>query len=288
MASDAKGKYSTTIFSEEAVKVVQEHDTSKPLFLYLAYQAVHAPADCPSSYVDKYAHLIADKKRRVFAGMLSAMDEGIGNVTAALKAKGMLENTLIVFTADNGGPTTTGDGVGSRNWPLRGGKHSIWEGGVRATSFVSGPPLKIKAPYKFEHLMHAVDWFPTLSHVGGYNTSGTLPLDGVSQWEALLTGNSAPHARDMVVLGNSTDDCTWGTAKGRVHCGFGIRSGDWKLLKGYGGAPDTWCNSSASGPICDNHIGAGGDAIAEPISSCPKGFCLYNVRRCVGGLMGGG
>ena len=55
------------------------------------------------------------------------MDEGVGNVTAALTGKNMMDNSIILFTADNGGPTTTGDAVGSRNFPLRGGKHSIWE-----------------------------------------------------------------------------------------------------------------------------------------------------------------
>jgi arylsulfatase B len=116
-----QGAYSTTIFAEEAVRVVTAHEPSKqPLFLYLAFQGVHAPAQVPQSYADAYASTITDHKRRTFAGMLSAVDEGIGNVTAALQAKGMLDDTLIVFTTDNGGPTTTGDGVGARNWPLRG------------------------------------------------------------------------------------------------------------------------------------------------------------------------
>ena len=80
----------------------------------------------------------------------------------------MLDNTLIIFTADNGGPTTTGDGAGARNWPLRGGKHSIWEGGVRATAFISGPASLIKTPgTTFEGLMHGADWLPTLSEVAG-------------------------------------------------------------------------------------------------------------------------
>ena len=122
MASDAEGGYSTTLFTSEAVKVVEEHDTTKPLFLYLAYQAVHSPAEVPQSYMDAYNSSIADPKRRKFAGMLSCMDEGLGNVTRALQRRGMTQDTLIVFTADNGGPTTTGDGVGARNWPLRGGK----------------------------------------------------------------------------------------------------------------------------------------------------------------------
>ena len=97
----AQGTYSTTLFSEEAVRVVGAHDESEPLFLYLAYQGVHSPAEVPQSYIDPYASSIADPKRRKFAGMLSAVDEGIKNVTDALEAKGMLDDTFIVFTSDN-------------------------------------------------------------------------------------------------------------------------------------------------------------------------------------------
>ena len=96
MNFDDQGKYSTTVFTREAVRVVSEHDTSQPLFLYLAYQGVHAPAQVPDRYAD---NKIKDPKRRTFAGMLSAVDEGIGNVTGALQARGMLEKTLVRCTA---------------------------------------------------------------------------------------------------------------------------------------------------------------------------------------------
>jgi arylsulfatase B/arylsulfatase I/J len=95
---DAIGKYSTTLFSERAIEVVNAHDPETPLFLYLAYQAVHAPSEVPESYKDAYNGIIQDGHRRTFAGMLSCADEGIGNVTRALDAKGMLEHTLLVFT----------------------------------------------------------------------------------------------------------------------------------------------------------------------------------------------
>ena len=75
--------------------------------------------------------------RRVFAGMVSAVDEGVGNVSRALKAKGMFEDTLFIVTTDNGGPTTECSTTGQSNWPYRGSKCSIWEGGTRGTGFVS-------------------------------------------------------------------------------------------------------------------------------------------------------
>lgn len=181
--------------------------------------------------------------------MLSAVDEGIKNVTDALEAKGLLNNTLIIFTSDNGGPTTTGDGVGSRNWPLRGGKHSVWEGGTRVTGFINGPMLK-KNNYTLEHMMHGADWFPTICEAVGIDTNGTLPLDGVSQWKAINEGNDAPYARSNFVYGNSTNDCSWKEEENAIPCGFAIRNDHYKLTLGYGGGPDTWCNKSSHGNEC--------------------------------------
>lgn len=93
---DAIGQYSTLLFTSRAVEIVKEHDVASPLFLYLAYQAVHAPREAPDSYVDAYNGVIQDQDRKVFAGMLTCMDEGIGNLTAALDARGMLSNTFVL------------------------------------------------------------------------------------------------------------------------------------------------------------------------------------------------
>merc|ERR1712023_132387 len=101
--------------------------------------------------------------------MVSAMDEGIGNVTSALQAKGMLDNSVIVFSTDNGGPvpdTPGGDYAGASNYPLRGGKHSIWEGGTRGTGvFWAGKATGLIGSDRrgtvAKPLMHAVDWMPT-------------------------------------------------------------------------------------------------------------------------------
>ena len=145
-----------------------------------------AAPEVPGYYIPIYGAHIKDKKRANFAGMLGAMDQGVGNVTAALTERGMMENIIIVFTADNGGPTTTGDAVGSRNWPLKGGKHSIWEGGTRATACVWSPSHLGTNPGKgpggryllYDNLMHASDWLPTLVLAAGGSTTGSLPLDG--------------------------------------------------------------------------------------------------------------
>ena len=96
--------------------------------------------------------------------MLSCLDEGVGNVTRALTSKGMAEDLVLFVTADNGSPTPSCGGYqGGQNYPLRGGKCSCWEGGLRATAFVHSALLPAAARgTRFEALMHAVDVLPTL------------------------------------------------------------------------------------------------------------------------------
>ena len=121
--------------------MVDAHDLSTKLFLYLAFQGVHSPAQVPHRYEDAYIGTIADAKRRRYAGMLSCVDEGVGNVTAALQARGMLDTTLVVFTADNGGPTTTGDNVTGRGVK----PHSGVPPGYRCCPLVCNFPCTLRA-----------------------------------------------------------------------------------------------------------------------------------------------
>lgn len=102
-----KGTYSTHLYADTAVRIIEAHAASAnpaPIFLYLAFQAVHSPDQVPQSYIDPYNATIQDLKRRTFAGMLSCLDEAVGNVTAALDAAGMTDNSLIIFVSDNGEP----------------------------------------------------------------------------------------------------------------------------------------------------------------------------------------
>lgn len=123
------GTYSAFLFSDEAQTVIKSNRASpdkQPLFIYLAYQSVHAPAQAPQSYIDMFsASLPGDeyKQRRTFAGMVHCMDEGLGNVTKLLRAEGMWtseEPTIIVFTDENGAPTDACAQIGGSNLPHRG------------------------------------------------------------------------------------------------------------------------------------------------------------------------
>ncbi|KAF6037038.1 hypothetical protein EB796_004655 [Bugula neritina] len=178
------GQYSAHVFTQRAQSIIQSHNKSKPLFLYLPFQNVHDPLEVPSFYENKFAN-IKSKNRRIFAGMAAAMDEGIGNITDTLKSSGLWNNTLIVFTNDNGAYIQLG---GGNNAPLRGGKYTYFEGGVKGVGIVSGPV--IKTPGVVNHqLMHVSDWFSTLTHLAGGSPYGT---DGFDMWKSITQNVESP------------------------------------------------------------------------------------------------
>jgi arylsulfatase B len=150
--------YYTDLIGNKAVKVIENHDTSKPLFLYVASLASHAPNQAPPKYTDLYKD-IKDEKRRTYAAMITAMDMQIGRILASLEKKKMRDNTIILFATDNGGSTSALFGTGARspeereasggvelhvkppasNAPFRAGKGSLYEGGVRVVAFANWP-----------------------------------------------------------------------------------------------------------------------------------------------------
>lgn len=132
------------------MSVISEHDPSSThsLFLYVSFQGVHSPAEVPQRYQDMNSGIDYDV-RRVFAGMVSAVDEGIGNVTKALTVSGLLDHSIVVVTSDNGGPidrTVSNDAIGSSNFPYRGGAFIYFfppslPSSFRQTNFVFLRPL---------------------------------------------------------------------------------------------------------------------------------------------------
>src|SRR5205823_1700777 len=112
--------YTTTLLGNEAVQLIEKHAQKKPLFLYMAFNAPHTPLQALPEHLKQYEH-IKDQKRQSYSAMVHAVDEQIGRIIAALEKAGMLENTIIVFASDNGGPL----GLGATNGTLRGGKGSL-------------------------------------------------------------------------------------------------------------------------------------------------------------------
>ncbi len=201
--------YSTHLVAREASRLIAGHDVSKPLFLYVPFNAVHAPLQVPVSYTEPYAQMKGN--RRTYAGMVAAMDEAIGQIIAALEQKGLRDNTLIFFCSDNGGPNP---GVVTSNGPLRAGKGTVYEGGVRVPA-VAVWAGRIKPGSVVEAPLHMVDWYPTLLKLAGVSQTQPLPLDGRDAWPAITQGAPSPHED---ILNNITGS------------GGAVRAGDWKIV----------------------------------------------------------
>ncbi|XP_049543206.1 arylsulfatase B-like [Anopheles darlingi] len=233
VAYDLHGQYTTHVLGEEGVRIIGRHNTSQPLFLYVAYGAVHSanPYDflpAPDETVDELADIV-NYKRRKFAAMMVELDRTVGSLVQALHTRQMLENTIIVFSTDNGGPAEGFNYNAASNWPLRGVKNTLWEGGVRGAAFIWSPLLK-KRHAVSQQTMQVCDWLPTLYEAAGGNLSA-LPedLDGISVWKELNTGE--PTAR-IEILHNIDD--IWQSAA--------LTVGSWKIVKGthYNGTWDGW------------------------------------------------
>ena len=239
--TNKKGTYSTFLFTEAVEKIIARHDSDKgPFFIYTAYQSVHAPLEAPQSYIDDPAcQSISYRKRRIFCGMLRAADEGIANITMKLEEKNLLNDTIIIFTADNGGQTA----AGSSNWPLRGNKATVFEGGVRGTGFVWGSKLP-KLNYDNYQLIHVSDWLPTIVEgIAGLELDKSKwKLDGYNAWPA-ITMNSQTPRKELLVNLDPPNTGFMGQAA--------MRLGDWKLIIGLpncslapakegDGCPDGW------------------------------------------------
>ncbi|XP_053390526.1 arylsulfatase J-like [Mercenaria mercenaria] len=174
------GSYSTHLFASKAKDIIWGHNYEKPMFIYLSFQAVHAPLQVPENYMKQYAN-ITDIKRRQFAGMVTCMDDAIGSIVDALKKRELWKDTLLIFSTDNG----ANPNAGGSNWPLKGAKGSYWEGGIRAVGFVYSLLLKMKNGYVSKSLMHVTDWFPTLLNLAKGDLNGTKMLDGYNQWKTI-------------------------------------------------------------------------------------------------------
>ncbi|HVJ67599.1 MAG TPA: arylsulfatase, partial [Caulifigura sp.] len=201
--------YSTVLVGDEAVKRIKERNKSKPLFLYVPFNAVHTPLQALESDLAKYAH-IKEKKRQTYCAMMSCLDDQVGKIVKALDDEKIRENTLILFSSDNGGPL----GSGATNGDLRAGKGTLYEGGVRVCAMANWPG-KIKAGTVVNEPLHIVDIFPTLLTLAGAKLEQKLPLDGFDAWATISSGAKTPHKE---ILHNTTP--TSGA----------IRMGDWKLV----------------------------------------------------------
>jgi arylsulfatase A-like enzyme len=166
--------YLTDAFTREGVDFINRH-AAEPFFLYLAYNAVHKPYHIPPDiYMQRVAY-ITDPDRQAYAAMAVALDDGVGQVLATLEANNLLENTLIFFLSDNGAPSEAPtDGVNSNNYPLRGYKSNVLEGGIRIPFAVQWTGQLPKGVIDND-VVSSLDIVTTVSAVAGVS----LPLDRV-------------------------------------------------------------------------------------------------------------
>ncbi|XP_018021604.1 arylsulfatase B [Hyalella azteca] len=190
-SSEAVGKYSTFEFVKKIKSLLRSRDPKDPLFLYAAFQNPHGPLQVPRRFLELYPHE-ANPKRRIILGMVSALDHAVGSVVAALEETGHFQNSIIVFSSDNG---ASWNKMGL-NWPLRGSKGSLFEGGTRVPAVVSSLRLAQRGVV-YTGLFHATDWYPTLLRAAGAPASASEGLDGVDQWEA-LNGRAPPPRQQMI------------------------------------------------------------------------------------------
>lgn len=217
-------EYLTDAFSREAVRIINESPArNKPFFIYLAYNAPHAPVQAKADDIALFAS-IPDVNRRKYAAMVYALDRGVGNVVTALKATNQFENTLIVFLSDNGGPT---DENYSSNYPLKNKKGDVDEGGIRVPMFFHWPNV-IPAGQKTGIPISSVDLYPTFTAIA----NATLPTNKILDGRNVLA--------DIQSNTNSKPDRLIYSVRYRSAWGdLAVRRGDWKAIR-TGSATASW------------------------------------------------
>jgi arylsulfatase A-like enzyme len=275
IADNYRGQYNTELFTQRAINVIENQDPSQPFFLYLAHEAVHSanpsdPLQAPQYLIDKFGY-IENKQRQIFAAMVTSLDQSVRNVTDALKTNGLWNNSVIVFTTDNGGPAYFDANIAC-NMPLRGRKAQLWEGGVRGTACVYSPLIENKQQVSME-MMHATDWLPTFVHLAGGNASDMKPkdktLDGYNIWETISTGAQSPRTEVLHnILGKSA----------------ALRVGDYKLLVNVENS--TWYPLPTVSDAVSGWDRAYGNGVvycgSRPVNATDcdshKSPCLYNIN----------
>jgi arylsulfatase A-like enzyme len=215
----------TDLLTDEAVEWIESRGEA-PFFLYVPYTAVHLPIKEPAEWLSRVPESITGEVPRHYAACVMHLDASVARIIAALEAKGVRDNTLLVFTSDNGGSTAenndlkypddncpNGRLVGN-NKPLRGQKGDVYEGGTRVPTLVSWP-ARVK-PGHAESPAQIIDWMPTFCSLAGYQPERDLKWDGTSL-ETLLTDQKPLPERTIYTAGPS-----WRAVS--------LRHGDWKLV----------------------------------------------------------
>ena len=205
--------YSTDLIAKTASQWIRSRDKARPFFLYVPFNAPHAPLQAPEETLRKYAH-IADPGRRKFAAMVDRMDTGVGRILAALDDEKIAGETIVLFLSDNGGPLAHG----ATNKGRRDGKASVYEGGLLSPAILRYPG-HIAAGASTRQVFTMMDIFPTLAAAAGVEPRNRLPLDGRNMWSNLVRQRVTPREDLFFAME---------TSRGLEHA---VRRGEWKLIR---------------------------------------------------------
>lgn len=233
-------EYLTDELSHQGASFIQDAGkTEAPFFLFLSYNAPHTPLEAKEEDMAKLASItptnITDEKRRTYAAMVYAMDRGIGEVVDALNESGQHDNTLIIFLSDNGGRTDQG----ASNAPLRGRKGDTWEGGYRVPMFFHWPGV-VPAGNHCDHIVTALDFYPTLAGLGKATVPAGKLLSGKDIWTDFIAGKN-PREGEMIFSLRHYPD----------YSNVGARMDQWKIWRSGGNKP--WSLYNLDDDIGETH-----------------------------------
>ena len=196
--------YETYLLANEVSRYIRERDKNRPFFMYMPFIAPHTPLDAPLELQEKYEDINTDlpparsrqtddtrristmmlqpSARPMYAAVVDAMDQAIGQVLQTLEDEGIADNTIVLFFSDNGGAAYSYGGA--NNAPLRGGKGETFEGGIRVVSLLRWPAM-LDSGQQFDQIMSVMDVFPTLAAAAGIEAGNTFKLDGRNMWPAI-------------------------------------------------------------------------------------------------------
>lgn len=207
--SFAPGGYLSDYWTDESIKVIKANK-NRPFFLYLAHWGIHTPLQATREDYDAVGD-IKPHRKRVYAAMVRALDRSVGRILDTLKEQGLEENTIVVFTSDNGGPSYVG--LPDINAPYRGWKITMFEGGIRVPLFIKWPQ-KIAPGTLVDTPVAHIDMAPTLAAGAGASLPNDVDIDGFDLLP-LVTGSTKDLNRETLF---------WQSGHYQV-----VRHGDWKL-----------------------------------------------------------
>ena len=214
--------HATDLFSQWSVDYIKNQaESDDPFFLYLAYNAPHTPIQPPAEWLERVKEREPgiDNNRAKLVALIEHMDDGIGRVIAALDESGVRDNTLVIFTSDNGGELN----IGASNASLNGGKGQMYEGGIKEPMCAVWPG-HIEPGSLSSRIALTMDFFPTICQVAGVDFDHEI--DGQSILPEML-GEATTEVEDRLLL--------WVRREGGPQYGgqafYAVRCGDWKLLQ---------------------------------------------------------